>query len=216
MIECSVAELRERLELNKRKLEQEIDFKREQNLAKKEREAETLIEDVNKIEEARKKRKIAADSRREQQEKDAAVREAARVAIREKGLIEVYDKISTKKKIKRDEEERLAKELKEIKLQRQYLNANAAMVEYKAWEELEVGKERAIRENQNFKLLEQCGVNEIKVSDQLVRAEYSKQGVLEKITYDRGYQERLTVRKKENEVLHKKTLQYKSNMHTKI
>jgi hypothetical protein len=32
--------------------------------------------------------------------------------------VEVYDKISTKKKIKRDEEERLAKELKEIKLQR--------------------------------------------------------------------------------------------------
>ncbi len=187
MIECSVAELRERLELNKRKLQQETDFKREQNLAKKEREAVTLIEDANKIEEARKKRKVQADLRREQQEKDAAVREAVRVAVRDKGLVEVYDKISTKKKIKREEEERLAKELKEIKLQRQYLNANAAMVEYKAWEELEGGKERAIRNNQNFKLLEQCGVNEIKVSDQLVRAEYSKQGVLEKITYDRGY-----------------------------
>lgn len=87
------------------------------------------------------------------------------MAVRDKGLVEVYDKISTKKKIKREEEERLAKELKEIKLQRQYLNANAAMVEYKAWEELEGGKERAIRNNQNFKLLEQCGVNEIKVSD---------------------------------------------------
>lgn len=58
MIECSVAELRERLELNKRKLQQEIDLKREQNLAKKEREAVTLIEDANKIEEARKKRKV--------------------------------------------------------------------------------------------------------------------------------------------------------------
>lgn len=75
-----------------------------------------MIEDANKIEEARKKRKIQADLRREQEEKDAAVREAARVAAREKGLLEVYDKISTKKKIKRDEEERLAKELKEIKL----------------------------------------------------------------------------------------------------
>lgn len=215
MIECSVAELRERLELNKRKLQQEVEFKREQNLAKKERDAVTLIDDASKIEEARKKRKIQADLRREQEERDAAVREAARVAAREKGLVEVYDKISTKKRIKRDEEERLAKELKEIKLQRQYLNANAAMVEYKAWEELEAGKERAIRDNQNFKLLEQCGVNEIKVSDQLVRAEYGKQEVIEKIGYDRGYQDRLEVRKKENEVLHKKTLEYKSNMHTK-
>ncbi len=64
MIECSVAELRERLELNKRKLQQEIDFKREQNLAKKEREAVVLIEDAKKIEEARKKRKEQAELRR--------------------------------------------------------------------------------------------------------------------------------------------------------
>jgi hypothetical protein len=39
MVEMSVAELRERLELNRRKLDQELDFKRETNLAKKEREA---------------------------------------------------------------------------------------------------------------------------------------------------------------------------------
>lgn len=61
---------------------------------------------------------MQAELRREQEEKEAAAREAARVAIREKGLLEVYEKISTKKKIKKDEEERLAKELKEIKLQR--------------------------------------------------------------------------------------------------
>ena len=61
MIEMSVAELRERLELNKMKLQQEVEFKRDQTLAKKEREALTLVEDASKIEEARKKRKLAAD-----------------------------------------------------------------------------------------------------------------------------------------------------------
>ena len=61
MIEMSVAELRERLELNKMKLQQEVEFKRDQNLAKKEREALTLVVDASKIEEARKKRKLAAD-----------------------------------------------------------------------------------------------------------------------------------------------------------
>jgi len=66
MIECSVAELRERLELNKMKLAQEIEFKRDTNLARKEREALTLIEDAKKIEEARKKRKMLADQKREQ------------------------------------------------------------------------------------------------------------------------------------------------------
>lgn len=61
MIEMSVAELRERLEMNKLKLAQEIDFKRDTNLAKKEREALTLIDDASKIEEARRKRKEQAD-----------------------------------------------------------------------------------------------------------------------------------------------------------
>lgn len=118
MVEMSVAELRERLEMNKLKLQQEIEFKRDLNLAKKEREALVLVDDANKIDEARKKRKQQADARREQQEKDAAVREAARIAAREKGLIEAYEKISTKKHDKAVENARLAKELKEIKLQR--------------------------------------------------------------------------------------------------
>lgn len=67
---------------------------------------------------------------------------------------EAYEKISTKKRLKAEEDARLAKELKEIKLQRQYMNANAAMVEYKQWEGLEAGKERMIRNAQNVKLID--------------------------------------------------------------
>lgn len=75
MIEMSVAELRERLEMNKLKLQQEIEFKRDTNLAKKERDALTLIEDASKIEVARKNRKSAANARREQASRDLAIRE---------------------------------------------------------------------------------------------------------------------------------------------
>merc|ERR1711893_234143 len=82
---------------------------------------------------------------------------------REKGLLEAYEKINQKKKEKREEDERLAKELKEIKLQRQYLNANAAMVEEQAWKQLEAGKERQIRDNQNERLIDQSKSNEIMV-----------------------------------------------------
>lgn len=53
--------------------------------------------------------------------------------------MEMHTKISSKKQSKKEEEDRLAKELKEIKLQRQYMNANKAMVEEKAWKELEAG-----------------------------------------------------------------------------
>ena len=104
------------------------------------------MEDAKKIEEARVKRKSEADKRRQDKLDHEKAKEEARIRAREEGLREAYSKISSKKKAKKDEEERLAKELKEIKLQRQYLNANAAMVEYKAWQELEKGKEREIRD----------------------------------------------------------------------
>ena len=39
-----------------------------------------------------------------------------------------------------------------------------------------------------------------------MRAENKKNEVLSKLDYDKGYQERLTVRKQENEMLHKNTL----------
>jgi len=53
------------------------------------------------------------------------------------------------------------------------------------------------------------------VKDQTINAENSKQGVLAKLKYDQQYKDRLNTRKKENEVLHKNTLQYKSEMHAK-
>jgi len=46
-------------------------------------------------------------------------------------------------------------------------------------------------------------------------AENAKQSVLEKLEYDSGYADRLNTRKRENEVLHKNTLEYKASQHEK-
>ena len=121
--------------------------------------------------------------------------EAKKKAMRDQGLIEAYEKINKKKKDKAEEDARLAQELKEIRLQRQYMNANAAMVEEKAWKELEAGAERQIRDRQNDRLIDQCKLNGIMVKDQNVRAENKKNDVVQKLEYDKGYKERLTVRK---------------------
>ena len=133
---------------------QEVEFKRETNLTRKEEEAQKLMEDAKKIEEARSRRKAQNDARRQKQQFDADSLAAKTKAAREKGLLEVHGKIQTKKNTKAEEEARLAQELKEIRLQRQYLNANAAMVEEQAWKQLEAGKERQIRDNQNDRLID--------------------------------------------------------------
>lgn len=36
---------------------------------------------------------------------------------------------------------------------------------------------------------------------------------MDKLEYDKGYQERLTTQKRENEVIHKGVLEYKTDMH---
>ena len=86
------------------------------------------------------------------------------------------------------------------------MNANAAMVEEKAWKELEAGAERQIRNNQNDRLIDQCKLNGIAVKDQTVRADNMKNEVTTKLEGDKSYKERLEVRKRENEQLHKSTL----------
>ena len=145
--EMSIAELRERIEFNKRMIEQDTERRRQENLNRKDQENEELLETARRIEEARLKRKKENDKRREEKKRHQEEMEMKRKQIREKGLIEAYEKINKKKKDKKEEDERLAKELKEIRLQRQYMNANAAMVEEKAWKELEAGAERQIRNN---------------------------------------------------------------------
>jgi hypothetical protein len=204
--EMSIAELRERLEFNKRESEQELELKRQKNLERKDKEADDLLSTASKIEDARNNRKVENERKREEKKRQQEELEATKKAIRERGLVEAYQKINNKKKDKKDEDERLSKELKEIRLNRQYMNANAAMVEEKAWKELETGAARKISNEQNSKLIDQCKLNAISVKDQTVRADNKKDDVLEKLYKDKAYEEKLELRKKENELLHKNTL----------
>lgn len=63
-----------------------------------------------------------------------------------RSLLEVHEKIENKKKAKKKEKNRLAKELREIQLKRQYLNANAAIAGEKAWISQNEGAQREIKE----------------------------------------------------------------------
>jgi len=87
------------------------------------------------------------------------------------------------------------------------------MVEEMRYKELEAGAERKVRNKQNEKLIDQSKIGSIKVKDESVRAKNARDSVIEKLEYDRGYQDRLETQKKENEVIHKGLLEYKADMH---
>jgi hypothetical protein len=56
-------------------------------------------------------------------------------------------------------------------------------------------------------------LNQIKVKDETIRADNAKSQVMTKLQADRVYQDSLQARKKENEVIHKGVLEYRTDMH---
>merc|ERR1719194_262263 len=97
--------------------------------------------------------------------------EAQRQRIREQCIIDAAEKIAQKKNMKREEEARLRRELKEISIKRQFLQANAEMVEAKAHGEQQKGLEREARDRQNNLLLEQKMKNDVKAKEKTIRIE---------------------------------------------
>jgi len=74
------------------------------------------MDESSKIHEARVQLKNDNNEKKEKKIRDLEDKEAKIKAAREKGLLEVYEQINKKKKDKKAEEDRLSKELKEIKL----------------------------------------------------------------------------------------------------
>ena len=87
------------------------------------------------------------------------------------------------------------------------------MVEEMRYKELEAGAERKVRNNQNEKLVDQSKIGSIKVKDEIIRATNARTSVMDKLKYDREYQDRLQTMKRENEVIHKGVLEYRTDMH---
>lgn len=215
LTEMSIAELRERLEYEKLRRQAEADNKRSEIKSEKSKKSDMLTNQTDEIIKARNDLKDKKEKERNDKRLKKEAEEAKRKEAREKGLLEAYDRISDKKRQKKEEEDRLAAELRKIKLQREYLNAGKSMMEKKAWKELEAGAERQASDKQNNKLLDQLAVNEIKVKDLQKMALNNKNVIQDKIDYDKGYKERLETRKMENEILHKEVLEYKAEKYEK-
>merc|ERR1719487_2957669 len=146
----------------------ELEDKRERQLEKKHAKQ---LEFAEKAETLAKIREIA---KQESQERHVVVKvrkkeaEERQKSYREQCVVEAAEKIEKKKKERRDEELRLRKELKEISTKRQFLAANAEMVEAKAHSEQQSGLEREAKARQRAGLYEQSRTNDIKKQERSV------------------------------------------------
>lgn len=162
--EMSLEQLREKLTEVKKMREMEKNAKRIENSQKRDNFINVMKEKVDFITNKRNELKEENEKNRKEKKEFLATEKQKLSEIREKSLLEIYGKIVDKKETKRQENERLAKELKEIKQKRQYMNANEAKVEEKKWKALADGAEREIKDRQNEKLVDQEKVESVNVS----------------------------------------------------
>ncbi len=126
--EMSLAELRERLEMQKKFLEEYVEAKKEENRLKQSEKNEDYIQKANLVmnyrDQLRNEKEIERKNKMEKKNQEAEMKKK----IREKNLLEVKEKIEGKKNKLKKEEEILEKKIREIKLQRQYLQQGRVII----------------------------------------------------------------------------------------
>ena len=167
--EMSLVELRERLALQKRMHLDEIRSKKEENKLRMQERADELVNKAQMIQENRDRLRNMKEIERKAK-KDAIIKEKERIkAQREKSLFEVKKKIEDKKQKLRKEDEIFQKKIREIKLQRQFLQLGRDAVEFKQFKQIEDGVERKINDRQNQDLIDQLALEKIKWVDVKIR-----------------------------------------------
>ena len=167
--EMSLVELRERLALQKRMLADEIKSKKEENKLRMQERADELINKAQIIQENRDRLRNQKEIERKAK-KDARIAEKERLRIaREKSLFEVKQKIENKKQKLKKEDEIFQKKIREIKLQRQFLQLGRDAVEFKQFKQIEDGMERKINDKQNQDLIDQLALEKVNWVDIKIR-----------------------------------------------
>lgn len=163
--EMSLAELKERLRIVESQREKELDMKRERQLARKVEKQEELTEKAEMLAKVRERAREEQQQRHEEQKRQKILEEQQKQRHREKCITEVAEKLQLKKRQKKEEEQRLKLELKEIATKRQFLAANAEQVEAKAHAEQQAGLDREAMKRQKVSLIEQRKKNHTKVGE---------------------------------------------------
>ena len=119
--EMSIAELKERLELQKAFYNDYLESKKEENKLRQAEKNEELVKKANLVMSYRDQVRNNKEIERKNKLEEKTQKNEKIKSIREKSLLETREKINNKKLKIKKEEEILEKKIREIKLQRQYL-----------------------------------------------------------------------------------------------
>ena len=213
--EMSLVELKERLEIQKKMFLDEMIAKREENKLIIKEKNDILLEKANRIIENRDKLRNLKEIERKMKKDALKEKEDIMNEIKEKNLFEVKRKIEYKKERLRKEDETFQKKIREIKLQRQFLQQGSAVVEEKKFKMIEDGLERKINDNQNVNLIEQEKKEEVKWREVQRKFEISKSDIKNQKDKLIKFHEEFENKKKLNEIIIEEDKIFKKAVHDK-
>merc|ERR1719487_543630 len=177
--EMSLAELRERLSMERARREREVEVKRHNIIEEKNLRVKDIAGKADQCTKIREMAREESEVRREKMLKQREEEEKGRQAVREKSVLAAQEKIAAKKRERRQEELRLRREEKEISVKRQFLQANAEMVEIKAYEEQQKGLEREASTRQEVQIAAEQRNREIMRLEEKIRKKNRKEELQE-------------------------------------
>ena len=170
--EMSLAELRERLALQKKMTADELDCKKEENKLRMMQRADDLYNKALMIQENRNKlRNMKEMERKYKKEQEDNLNEKYRIE-RENNILKCKKELQDKKNKMRKEDENFLRRIREIKLQLQYNKVGKDQVEYKHNENNELGLERKYNNLQNKTLEDKLA--EEKINWEKIKTRFNK------------------------------------------
>jgi hypothetical protein len=152
--EMSLVELHARLSLLRAAEESRIVQKRGLIIAEKQEKQHALLAKVRHISQLRTRSAALGEDRRDLAKQASVDRAAAVQRSQETSLVQVFDRLESKRQRKLQEARQLAEELRQRQLQKQFLEADHSKVEEIKWKSLLAGAERTTRKRQDDEQVE--------------------------------------------------------------
>jgi len=167
--EMSYAELQERMTFNKRREQQLRETKRSDILRAKKEKQDDIANRAQRLGRIRSEASSDGTARRRDRRRKEE-EEKLKVRLKSDGMaVTLQKELEHKRRVRKEEDKRLAAELKEISIKKQYLDADFAKVEETKYRELEMGAEREIKARQSLSMEQQATYEATRQREESIR-----------------------------------------------